>query len=52
AKRSELFEQAIQDVTIVLKTVIIFVKNCRTDVLFNEFLQEWTGVKSSANKNT
>ncbi|CAG8482348.1 329_t:CDS:10 [Dentiscutata erythropus] len=50
AKRSELFEQAIRDATFVLKTFMVFVKNCRTDVLFNEFLQEWTSIQSSADK--
>ncbi|CAG8440902.1 17314_t:CDS:10 [Dentiscutata heterogama] len=50
AKRSELFEQAIRDATFVLKTFTVFVKNCRTDVLFNEFLQEWTSIQSLADK--
>ncbi|CAG8687398.1 7689_t:CDS:2, partial [Gigaspora rosea] len=51
AKMGELFEQAIKDATFVLRTFIIFVKNnCGLDVLFNEFLQEWTSIQSSADK--
>ncbi|CAG8695157.1 8472_t:CDS:10, partial [Gigaspora margarita] len=50
AKMSELFENAINDATFVLRTFTIFVKNCGSDVLFNEFLQEWTSIQPSADK--
>ncbi|KAF0478011.1 kinase-like protein [Gigaspora margarita] len=50
AKNNELFEQAIQDATFVLRTFVAFVKNISSDILFNKFLQEWMSIQASVNK--
>ncbi|CAG8471221.1 10138_t:CDS:10 [Cetraspora pellucida] len=50
AKKDELFEQAIKEATFVLRTFIVFDKTCGSDVLFNEFLQEWVQVQAQTDK--
>ncbi|CAG8616825.1 5842_t:CDS:10, partial [Racocetra fulgida] len=50
AKKDGLFKQAIEEATFVLKTFIAFDKTCGSDVLFNEFLQQWVQVQTHADK--